>query len=88
MNRWQPHCCECGRFVSYTAADCGTMYGNSTRLEPPAADFFCKSCAAENIAKAVARGSTIDCWWIKPAWVRIAKSILRHRHKHRGIGSV
>ena len=78
---WQPRCCVCGRFVSYDA-DSGTMYGSSTSLEPPEDDYFCPRCAQKETDWYVSMGRILRCWWIKPACVRVASSILRHRRRH------
>lgn len=81
MEKWQfdIRCCECGRFC--LPADSGVMYGGCTDMEPPEADYFCPRCAQQLLKKAqrTPESITAGCWWHKPNYVSVAKSILRHR---------
>lgn len=43
MNKWQPHCVICGRFVPYDA-DYGTPFGSARDLEPPDPEYYCEPC--------------------------------------------
>lgn len=70
-------CCECGRFCQ--PFDEGTYYGGFFDLEPPDPCYFCKKCVdkyLQNPESVISR-----CWWLKPNYVRVAKSIQRHRNK-------
>lgn len=79
INRWDVRCSECGRFcVPY---DKGTYYGSCNDLEPPDPLFFCKKCVEKKLEepeRVISR-----CWWIKPNYVRVAKSIVRHRRDNK-----
>ena len=54
-------CCMCGRFCGYQA-DASTPFGNSSMLEPPDPEFYCKRCAKRCEDEAVARGSVYGDW--------------------------
>lgn len=76
MNQIQ--CEECGKFCQ--PYDHGTYYGSCTDIEPPEPSYFCKKC----VKRKLEHPETIisGCWWLKPDYVRIAKSILRHRRNY------
>lgn len=67
-------CSECGRFCR--PVDAGVPYGPG-KLEPPEEEFFCQDCFNKKIEHP--EKVIIGCWWIRPQYVKIAKSILRHR---------
>lgn len=68
-------CSICGKFcIPY---DSGVQYGSYYDLEPPEEEMFCKQCYDKKIAEP--KKVIIGCWWIKPNYVSIAKSILRHQ---------
>lgn len=68
-------CEECGRFCK--PIDSGTYYGNATDLDPPDPSFFCKKCVDKRLKSPDT--VIIGCWWHKPNFVSIAKSIRRHK---------
>ena len=72
-------CCECGQFIADTSA----FYGASCDVEPPDEDYYCPRCAAKNMpfARAYPERVVIGCFWVKPDYVSVAKSILRHQRK-------
>ena len=74
-----PNCSRCGRFC--VPKDEGTYYGSCNDTEPNEPEFFCAHCAQAETAEAIAAPDRviINCWWMKPDFVRVAKSILRHR---------
>jgi hypothetical protein len=75
-------CSECGQFCQ--PVDRGTFYGNCLDIDPPDEDFFCKKCYNQKVNKAKYSPEEIiiNCWWIKPNYVAVTKSIIRHRKKH------
>jgi len=73
MNNIQ--CEECGKFcIPY---DSGTYYGSVTDIDPPDTSYFCKKCVDKKLKEP--NRIIINCWWLKPNFVSIAKSILRHK---------
>jgi len=72
-------CSECGQFCR--PVDSGTFYGHCNDTDPPDPDFFCARCAKRNMDEAIKTPERIisRCWWIKPDYVLVAKSILRNR---------
>jgi len=80
-----PNCSECGRFC--IPQDSGTMYGSYNDYEPPEDVLLCPRCADRKMAEAIRAPATIivGCWWRKPDYVSVAKSILRHRRKHGNV---
>lgn len=75
------NCSCCGQFC--WPHDSGTYYGSYFDLEPPDPEIFCKRCARKLMQGAVDNPEKVivGCWWIKPDYVRVAKSILRHQRK-------
>ena len=73
-------CCECGRFVSFWD-DQGVPYGGYNDYEPPPSQYFCKECARRCALRLADGGSVWEGWWVKPAYISVAKSIIRHRRK-------
>lgn len=73
--------CSCGRFC--IPADRGTHYGAAPDLDEPEETFWCPRCASAELQYAITTPEKviIACWWRKPYYVRVAKSILRHRRK-------
>jgi hypothetical protein len=69
-------CYECGRFC--VPHDSGTFYGGCLDLEPPDPVYFCKNCVDKKI-KNEDNGMVMGCWWLKPNYISVVKSILRHR---------
>ena len=80
--RWDLRCCECGRFINQIA-DSGMEYGGSQDVGPPDEDFFCEKCAKKELDIAMHKPEEviIGCWCYKPNYVRVAKSVLRHKRK-------
>lgn len=79
------HCCNCGRFLSYSPpVDYGIYYGSYYHMEPPEPSEYCPKCANEMMQRAIKNPESVitDCWWIKPNYVSVAKSILRHRRRN------
>jgi hypothetical protein len=80
-----PNCCACGRFHNphHLDSDGGIHYGHSYDLQPPDPTQYCPKCAKEALEEAIQNPESIaiNCWWIKPNFVSVAKSILRHRRK-------
>jgi hypothetical protein len=74
-------CCECGKFCN--PVDSGVMYGGAGALVPPDKDCFCNNCYQKKleIARYNPEQIIIGCWWVKPNYVKIAKSVLRHKRK-------
>lgn len=70
-------CSECGKFCK--SVDSGTYFGSVLDLEPPDPDYFCQECVNKKIEEPYSVIS--QCWWIKPNYVYIAKSIIRHYKK-------
>ena len=77
-------CAECGRFCHI--ADVGIFYGSCTDMEPPEPEFFCTRCAVRKLNQAIKNPTTvsINCWWVKPYYVSVAKAVLRHKRKIEG----
>ena len=73
-------CCVCGQFCR--PVDVGAYY-NFDSFEEPEDQFFCLSCGKSLLHKAVNNPENIiiGCWWLKPNFVRVAKSVLRQRKK-------
>lgn len=71
-------CENCGKFCR--PYDSGTYFGTANDLEPPDESFFCEKCIKEILKEPEKVIS--GCWWLKPDYVSIAKSIIRHRRKH------
>lgn len=80
--RWNLRCDICGRFINHVA-DIGCMYGNSESVDPPDDTFFCDRCAEKEMQEAITHPENVivRCWLGKPNYVRVAKSILRHKRK-------
>jgi len=71
-------CSECGKFCQ--PYDQGTYYGGVLDSEPPEdPDFFCKKCVVKKLK--TPERIIVGCWLYKPTYVRMAKSIIRHRKK-------
>lgn len=70
-------CEECGKFCR--PSDKGTYYGSCNDLEPPDVSYFCKKCVDKKLKQP--HKIIIGCWWVKPNYVRVAKSIQRHEKK-------
>ena len=70
-------CEECGRFC--VPVDNGTYYGSVTDLEPPEPSFFCKKCVIKKLKEP--NKIIVNCWWLKPNFVSVSKSIARHNKK-------
>lgn len=73
-------CCCCGRFCR--PVDTGNRYGTASDTEPPEEVFWCRKCAKKEMspARIIFNGNS-GCWWVKPNFVSVAKSILRNRRK-------
>ena len=80
--RWELRCDVCGRFINHIA-DCGTFWGNSENSDPPDETFFCEKCAKKELDIAMHKPEEVivGCWWLKPDYVHVAKSVLRHKRK-------
>ena len=76
-NTDQIRCEECGQFCR--PADDGVYYGGCLDLEPPDPVYFCRRCVDKYLQDP--ERVIVGCWWIKPNFVRAAKSIIRHRSK-------
>jgi hypothetical protein len=76
-----PRCEVCGRFCR--PVDSGNVYGTCRDFEPPDPSFFCQSCYDRELdtAKKHPEKVIVGCWWIKPSFVAVAKSVMRHRRK-------
>ena len=76
-----PRCERCGRFCE--PVDQGVYYGGCEDIEPPDTSYFCARCAEQNMQEAITSPDTVisGCWWIKPAYVVVAKALLRHARK-------
>ena len=74
-------CSECGRFCK--PVDRGIYYGECTSTEPYDPELFCQSCYDKNMleAKTTPEKVIIKCWWMKPDFISVAKSVLRHRKR-------
>ena len=75
--KYDIRCESCGKFCN--PADKGTYYGGCMDLEPPDVSFFCKTCVGKKLKEPERIIS--GCWWLKPSYVSVAKSIIRHRNK-------
>jgi hypothetical protein len=77
-------CDVCGKFMD-RIYDEGTYYGSPKDCEPPDPVCYCKYCAKINMKVAMYKPEliVIGCWWRKPDYVLVAKSILRHRKKYK-----
>lgn len=76
---YQIKCEICGKFCK--PYDKGVYYGGCLDLEPPDPVYFCNKCAdskAKDPQKVI-----VNCWWIKPNFVRVAKCINRHRNRQK-----
>jgi len=69
-----PHCCICGRFVSWQA-DYSTCFGGALDYEPPEPDYFCSRCAEESKQQCIKRGY-LPGNWIPAKWEIEAAEIL------------
>jgi hypothetical protein len=78
-DRYYVKCSYCGRFCEWDS-DSGTYYGGTFDMEPLEPEHICKRCVAKELK--TPERVIVGCWWIKPTFVRVAKSILRHRRKH------
>lgn len=74
--KYNIQCEHCGQFCK--PHDSGTYYGSCIDMEPPDESFFCKKCVDKELE--TPERVIVGCWWLKPNYVRIAKSILRHRN--------
>ena len=74
-------CYHCGQFC--IPVDYGIFYGSCCDFEPPDPVYFCKKCFEKQVVKAKENPDKVisRCWWVKPYYVIIAKSIRRHRAK-------
>jgi len=82
MPSMMPNCHICGRFCQ--PADVGALFNFST-LEEPEDLFFCPRCAGSKLSQAMQKPESLvfGCWWHKPYYIRVAKSVLRHRKSRR-----
>lgn len=72
-----PQCEICGKFCrSY---DKGMLYGYAGSMEPPEPSYFCEKCTKKQLKNP--EKVIINCWWIKPTFVSVAKAINRHNRK-------
>ena len=78
-------CSVCGRFVSF-GCDEGVPYGGYGDYEPPPSQYFCGQCAKHRALRLADNGSAWEVWWVEPAYMGVAKSILRHRRKSTACG--
>lgn len=58
---FQPHCCICGRFVSFRD-DGYVPCADNWASEPPVAKFVCQRCAVIEKGKIIAAGKMPDRW--------------------------
>jgi len=70
-------CSRCGRFCKIH--DVGVPWGDSYSIDPPDEEIFCKDCADSEFYEAISTNRLIYCWWVKPAWFRAAKTVVRRR---------
>ncbi len=70
-------CTECG-ITMPSPADWGVLITEGTESKKVT---FCKKCAKRHLDEATLRPQNVDAeWWVvKPKFVSVAKSILRHR---------
>lgn len=71
-------CDDCGRFCK--TVDSGIMYGSTSSLEPPDTSYFCQECVDKKVEDPYS--VIVGCWWIRPNYISVAKSIIRHYNKH------
>jgi hypothetical protein len=72
-------CNNCGKFCR--PVDSGVYYGGYLDIEPPDPLYFCKKCVKKELEHP--ERVIVKCWWIKPNYVSIVKSINRHKKYDR-----
>lgn len=77
------NCSNCGKFC--IPVNGGAMYGESCDFEPPEPEEYCPACSDMLMKGAISHPECVifGCWCYKPDYVRVAKSILRHRKRDR-----
>lgn len=78
--RYDIRCEGCGKFCK--PVDRGTYYGSYADFEPLDPSYFCKDCVDKKIEDPFSTKLGISCWWIRPNYIAVIKSILRHERKH------
>ena len=74
-------CESCGQFcIPY---DQGKYYGSTLDLDEPEYVYYCRICVDKIIQNYLDTDTfpIIKCWWIRPNYISICKSIRRHHEK-------
>lgn len=74
-------CESCGQFcIPY---DRGRYYGSTLDLDEPEYVYYCYTCVDQIIEDCLYNRSNpiIQCWWIRPNYIAICKSINRKRRR-------
>lgn len=64
----QPNCCHCGRFARWRD-DQSTNFGDSTMVDPPDPDYYCRRCVRQLERRCMAQRRPSDAW-IPARWMR------------------